>query len=316
MLSSNEMFFCLDTCYKLTGFKKMPFYDPSSKGGFLMKTTAVVAALLILGECSFSQTMKIEMKDKTVRDFLLSEIDAITFSAQDSAAQPVLAAYYPFNGNANDESGNGHQGIIFGATLTPDRFGACNSAYKFTGAGDYIDLGNSTALNPVSGLTLTAWMKLEGGSGTIRNIVSRWGSANRLPIEERSYSLGVNTNDRAYFIISRDGTDPGGVVRIDDPIKPELNAWYFYAATWDGYMMRLYRNGVEVASAPQSAIYLSPNLETTISATRGRVGDPVLAVFNGAIDDVRIYNYPLTSVQIIELFHEMNVPTPLNLRCQ
>jgi hypothetical protein len=34
-----------------------------------------------------------------------------------------LIAYYPFNGNANDESGNGHNGTVYGSTLTADRFG-------------------------------------------------------------------------------------------------------------------------------------------------------------------------------------------------
>jgi len=42
-----------------------------------------------------------------------------------------LVAYYPFNGNANDESENGNNGTVNGATLTSDRFGIPNSAYRF-----------------------------------------------------------------------------------------------------------------------------------------------------------------------------------------
>lgn len=45
-----------------------------------------------------------------------------------------LTAYYPFNGNANDASGNGNNGTVNGATLTADRFGNANSAYRFNGA--------------------------------------------------------------------------------------------------------------------------------------------------------------------------------------
>jgi len=44
-----------------------------------------------------------------------------------------LVAYYPFNGNANDESGNGNNGTVYGATLTTDRFGNTNKAYSFDG---------------------------------------------------------------------------------------------------------------------------------------------------------------------------------------
>ena len=42
-----------------------------------------------------------------------------------------LVAYYPFNGNGNDESGNGNHGTVYGATLTKDRFGNSESAYSF-----------------------------------------------------------------------------------------------------------------------------------------------------------------------------------------
>ena len=51
-----------------------------------------------------------------------------------------LVAYYPFNGNADDESGNGNHGTVNGATLTIDRFGNENSAYSFDGIDDYIDI--------------------------------------------------------------------------------------------------------------------------------------------------------------------------------
>ena len=42
-----------------------------------------------------------------------------------------LIAYYPLAGNANDVSGNGNNGTVFGATLTTNRFGDLNSAYSF-----------------------------------------------------------------------------------------------------------------------------------------------------------------------------------------
>ena len=44
-----------------------------------------------------------------------------------------LVGWWPFNGNANDESGNGNNGTVNGATLTTDRFGNANKAYSFDG---------------------------------------------------------------------------------------------------------------------------------------------------------------------------------------
>jgi hypothetical protein len=58
-----------------------------------------------------------------------------------------LTAYFPFNGNANDESGNGNNGTINGATLTTDRFGKENSAYSFDGVNDSIIINNSNSLS-------------------------------------------------------------------------------------------------------------------------------------------------------------------------
>src|SRR5688500_6965806 len=65
-------------------------------------------------------------------------------------AQPPtngLEAHWPFTGNANDASGNGHAGTVFGAALVPDRFLNQNSAYSFDGVNDYIRVPHSEALN-------------------------------------------------------------------------------------------------------------------------------------------------------------------------
>ena len=51
-----------------------------------------------------------------------------------------LIGYWPFNGNANDESGTGNDGTVNGATLTADRFGNANAAYDFDGVNDNITL--------------------------------------------------------------------------------------------------------------------------------------------------------------------------------
>ena len=70
----------------------------------------------------------------------------------------ALVAYYPFQGNADDMSGNGHTGTVFGAVLTADRFGNPNSAYSFDGSNDYILVPNAADLNITGSLTLAAWI--------------------------------------------------------------------------------------------------------------------------------------------------------------
>ena len=68
-----------------------------------------------------------------------------------------LVAYYPFNGNANDESGNGNNGTVNGATLTSDRFGNSGKAYSFDGISNYIQTLNSGPTG--TGITVSYWYK-------------------------------------------------------------------------------------------------------------------------------------------------------------
>jgi len=69
-----------------------------------------------------------------------------------------LIAYYPFNGNANDMSGTDHDGIVQGPILTIDRFGVPDSAYRFDGIDDDIEVSNTHgAFNLTSEWTIAAW---------------------------------------------------------------------------------------------------------------------------------------------------------------
>ena len=66
-----------------------------------------------------------------------------------------MVTYYPFNGNASDESGNGNDGTVIGATLTADRFGRANSAYSFDGINDYIKASADNL--PTAERTVSLW---------------------------------------------------------------------------------------------------------------------------------------------------------------
>ena len=70
-----------------------------------------------------------------------------------------LVAYYSFDGNSNDESGNGIHGTVIGATLTEDRLGNIGRAYEFDGSDDYIEVGNSESLNFTSSFTVSLWIR-------------------------------------------------------------------------------------------------------------------------------------------------------------
>ena len=89
-----------------------------------------------------------------MKKILLSVLALLAFAASGTAQTlpsyvPAngLVGWWPFNGNANDESGNGNNGTVNGSTLTTDRFGNSNSSYNFNGTSNYIRINNSTSLN-------------------------------------------------------------------------------------------------------------------------------------------------------------------------
>lgn len=69
-----------------------------------------------------------------------------------------LVAYYPFSGNADDQSGNGYNGTVYGATLTSDRFGNPGSAYSFDGIDDYISVSYTDAFQ-LPEITISVWVR-------------------------------------------------------------------------------------------------------------------------------------------------------------
>jgi hypothetical protein len=112
--------------------------------------------------------------------FLLLTVAATLGLAAATMAQNVpsyvptngLVGWWPFNGNANDESGSGNNGTVNGATLTSDRFGNMNKAYSFNGVNNYMQCMQSGPIG-VPSITVAFWTKNIGsGSG---HIVS-WGN--------------------------------------------------------------------------------------------------------------------------------------------
>lgn len=226
--------------------------------------------------------------------------DLVSISTLPDATDIVdgLVAHYPFDGNANDVTGLGNNGKLRGVVLTGDRFDIPNSAYLFNGNDSYIDLGTDSMLNPGASMTITAWIKVVG-HGT-RDIISRW-ETREYKIGERTYALGVNSDNNIYWVISKDGSHyNSAVVKGSDHLPASL--WTFIVATWNGSSISLFKNGTLLASTEMQGAESSRRVRTSIGATIGRQGDPAINVFQGTIDDVRIYSRSLTAQEIQTLY--------------
>jgi TolB-like protein len=100
------------------------------------------------------------------------KIPEITLVANDEVQEEYLGnmndglvAFYPFDGNANDESGNKLHGTVSGATLIEDMYGNNESAYFFNGSTDYIDCGNGISSYITEDFTISVWIKWDGDIG-------------------------------------------------------------------------------------------------------------------------------------------------------
>lgn len=87
------------------------------------------------------------MRGKIFGALILALILIVPFVDVHASLQDGLVAYYPFNGNANDESGSGNHGTVHGPILNTDRFGAAGNAYDFDGLDDYIEIPDSDSMH-------------------------------------------------------------------------------------------------------------------------------------------------------------------------
>ncbi len=86
-----------------------------------------------------------------------SSVASLTIPGVPTGIWQNLVAYYPFNGNANDASGNGNHGGVNGASLATDRFGMASQAYYFDGTSNYIEIPASTNTFGSTNYTVAMW---------------------------------------------------------------------------------------------------------------------------------------------------------------
>jgi hypothetical protein len=207
-----------------------------------------------------------------------------------------LIAYYPFCGNANDQSGNGLNGTVMGATLSADRFGSPNSAYSFNGTSAYISLPPANFVGH-NAFSCSMWMRPTSNANP-SNIAYNVGEQFGL------MCFGVNYNPPGIFTGCYNvGSNPFQSVVNSAPVA--INNWVHVVATRDMTNLKLYVNGVlvqQLAGANtnnQAMNYGSPPYAANIG-TRSCLMD----YFPGQIDDVRIYSTVLTQNDVNALYAE------------
>jgi hypothetical protein len=214
-----------------------------------------------------------------------------------------LVAYYPFCGNANDQSGNELNGVVNGATLTADRFGNSNSAYNFNGTSDFIKVLDNDLLDLTQNLTLSAWI-----------------SPNSLVNEQAIFGKGKISSQTGYSLLHnvlipektgisiQNAPIPASEAHINSSTL-NLNTWYQLVGTYNGSELKLYLNGVLVDTVSTS-LQLMPNSLTDLFIGCELSG---FRFFNGKIDDIGIWNRALTLQEVTQLFNQNQCVTNITV---
>jgi hypothetical protein len=210
--------------------------------------------------------------------------DPVSFTIANTGFPGLVASYSFDEGSgtvADDSSGNGLNGSISNATWTSA--GKFGGALSFNGTSSIVDIADADALDLTAGMTLEAWVRPTALSG-YRTVILK-----EVP-GELAYSLYASNDSsrpNTWGRIGGTSYDATGTASLP------LNTWTHLASTYDGTTLRLYVNGVQVASRT-----IAGALQT--SANMLHIGGNAIwgEYFAGLIDEVRIYNHALTAAQI------------------
>ena len=205
-----------------------------------------------------------------------------------------LIAYYPFDGNANDASGNGYNGTINGnTTLTNDRFMAENRAFTFPNQSSNITLASTTNTNLENGFTLNAWVKYKNNNITAVIVCKHvCGVPN-------GFVFGIDIDGQIQLWLAN-STSTWSTVRTNTTFVE--NRWYMMTASYDAVtgIAKIYINGEISGSGTVAYNNLSSN-PISIGETYQNNCQP--ANLSGAIDELKIYDRPLSETEIIQEYN-------------
>ncbi len=213
-----------------------------------------------------------------------------------------LVGYWPFNGNANDESGNGNNGTVNGATLTTDRFGVASKAYSFDGFDDYIQLNYIDILSNQN-RSISFFTKLNDVNlSSDISAISYGGNSTNCSQAGGDVECGFfNLNNFASARIDGTCTATYSNYTVQD------TQWHHVVFTFDNVLgnefnfFKIYIDGLLVSIGT----YNGTTTLNTLSLSNLVFGksNKTSRFFDGSLDDIGIWNRALTDCEIQDLYH-------------
>jgi hypothetical protein len=200
-----------------------------------------------------------------------------------------LVGWWPFCGDADDESGNGNNGTVNGATLTTDRFGNTNSAYDFDG-NSLIIVDDTSILNFNSAFTISVWALKTGVDQTGHLLGKRTACA------DCQYQFGFDLSSPS-FGVGWGGGSFGQSSYLQGVIADfDTSIWINYVGLFDGLNWKLFKNGALAGS-------LNSPLVNPVPTDLLFGGSGTCQKFKGKLDDIGIWNRALDSSEVAQLYN-------------
>ncbi len=214
--------------------------------------------------------------------------------------QPIMVLNMPFdtnysiNGSAGikDYSGYGNNGTPYNfswgntGNWTPN--GKIGGAYEFDGVDDLIEIADDPSLDFTNSFTLTAWVyennEHQGTGYVIRKMHGATSYLYRLSVNNGSAGVGIYNG-----AVEKSAGQSGGAAK----------QWYHVAGTYNTTHLVAYINGT--AGTPTATNIALPNTAHSVRIGMKYAGN---SLFNGTIDDVRVYSTSLSAAQIYQLYQD------------
>lgn len=200
-----------------------------------------------------------------------------------------LVGWWPFNGNANDQSGNGNNGVVNGATLTTDRFGTTNSSYYFDGVSNVITIPSFSPGVIQNQYSMSIWIN------------------NADNLDHQSIYLRQGANFSKTWILKMDNSNELRVYNensfystYNHPVSL-LNAWYHLCITINSNIIKFYINGVNVHTETINYPLTWTN-DPQYLGFSGNTGNQPYP-FLGKLDDIGMWNTVLSQQNIIDFYN-------------
>lgn len=217
-----------------------------------------------------------------------------------------LVGWWPFNGNVNDESGNGNNGVLNGPILSADRFGSPNSSYSLNKSNyEYINVSQTNNLNILSNISISLWTYINS-SGPYNHYVNKTdpnGSPTGIQFVLSSNAQGI------YFYY---GSNPQ---YFQTNTTVSLGMWHHLSVTYnyDGNPTnsecKFYVDGICTDSFP-TTVNLLPS---TFDLKFGSYANASFNTVDGIVDDIGIWNRALTQCEIQDLYNaQLNSATGID----